>query len=91
MQKVVIGFGLLTRVDRKIPIALNKIFSNRVFSERIKITSIPMILALPPVGKIRFSNIRIVVDLPAPFGPIKPKISPSPISRLTCSIPLAFP
>ena len=54
-------------------------------------TSIPKILALPLVGKIIFIIIRIVVDLPAPLGPINPKISPSPISRFTCSIPLSFP
>lgn len=36
MLKVVIGFGLLTRVDRKSPIAPNRIFSKRVYNDRIK-------------------------------------------------------
>ncbi len=30
---------------------------------------------------------RIVVVLPAPFGPRKPKTSPSPTSKLTSVIP----
>jgi len=50
-----------------------------------------MILALPLVGNIRFNNILMVVDLPAPLGPMKPKISPSLISRFTSSIPLVLP
>jgi len=48
--------------------------------------SSPKILASPFVGKIRFKRVLIVVDLPAPFGPIKPYISPSFTDRLTLSI-----
>jgi hypothetical protein len=36
MLKVVIGFGLLTSVDRKSPIAPNKRFRSRVYSDSIK-------------------------------------------------------
>jgi hypothetical protein len=36
MLKVVIGFGLLTSVDMKSPIAPNSIFSNKVYNESIK-------------------------------------------------------
>ena len=37
----------------------------------------PMTDALPALGWRKPSSSRIVVDLPAPFGPRKPKISPS--------------
>ena len=33
--------------------------------------------AFPPVGKMSPMSILMVVVLPAPFGPTKPKISPS--------------
>jgi hypothetical protein len=36
MLKVVIGFDLLTRVDRKSPIAPKSRFRNSVYSDRIK-------------------------------------------------------
>src|SRR6266478_3349652 len=36
----------------------------------------PRIRALPAVGKIRRISSLIVVDLPAPFGPINPNTSP---------------
>ncbi len=35
------------------------------------------ILALPDVGKMSPISILMVVVFPAPFGPTKPKISPS--------------
>src|SRR5437660_5896644 len=37
---------------------------------------LPRILALPVVGKINPISSLMVVDLPAPFGPIKPNTSP---------------
>src|SRR5690349_3831593 len=46
-------------------------------------TSYPATFALPPVGGRRVQSIRTVVDLPAPFGPRKPKISPSFTFRST--------
>ena len=36
----------------------------------------PPTVPLPPVGISRPQSMRIVVDLPAPFGPRNPKISP---------------
>src|SRR3954470_19873178 len=39
--------------------------------------STPAICAVPAVGRNRPTSILIVVDLPAPFGPKKPKNSPS--------------
>ncbi len=55
------------------------------------VTSSPNIFATPDVGKISPIKVLIVVDLPAPFGPIKPKISPSFTSKETSSMPLALP
>src|SRR6266487_2763031 len=40
-------------------------------------TSKPLTSALPEVGTSSVVNTRINVDLPAPFGPRRPKISPS--------------
>src|SRR3954469_1656536 len=39
-------------------------------------TSKPTTVALPPVGSRIPQSMRMVVDLPAPFGPSTPKISP---------------
>ncbi len=39
-------------------------------------TSKPATVAFPEVGSSSPQRIRMVVDLPAPFGPRKPKISP---------------
>ena len=36
----------------------------------------PSTFAVPAVGSVRPSNIRIVVVLPAPFGPSRPNTSP---------------
>ena len=48
----------------------------RLISAVCSITSKPSTLAEPEVGGMRPISIRIVVVLPAPFGPRKPKISP---------------
>src|SRR6516225_4640897 len=44
-------------------------------------TSCPATLAEPEVGSARVHRILIVVDLPAPFGPRKPKVSPAATSK----------
>src|SRR5271168_4185199 len=41
----------------------------------------PLTTALPDVGVSKPHAIRMVVVLPAPFGPINPKISPSGMYR----------
>ena len=43
----------------------------------------PSDLALPDVIDSNVVSIRTVVDLPAPFGPRKPKISPVSMRRST--------
>src|SRR6266508_1087065 len=43
----------------------------------------PLTCAVPLVGSSKVHNIRMVVDLPAPFGPSRPKISPRSICRST--------
>ena len=43
--------------------------------------------ALPLVGWSRSSRVRIVVVLPAPLGPRKPKTSPGSTSIVTSSMP----
>src|SRR5215472_4482244 len=48
-------------------------------------TSKPCTVARPEVGERRPQRMRIVVDLPAPLGPRKPKISPGATSRVTRS------
>ncbi len=48
-------------------------------------TSIPRISTLPAVGVISPSIMRMVVVLPAPLGPRKPKISPRRTSTLRLS------
>jgi hypothetical protein len=44
-------------------------------------TSTPATRAVPDVGASRVARTRSVVVLPAPFGPRRPKISPSRHSR----------
>src|SRR5919201_2433879 len=44
-------------------------------------TSTPATRATPAVGVSRVQSMEIVVDLPAPLGPRKPKISPACTSR----------
>src|SRR5215510_14877151 len=48
---------------------------------RSRTTSCPATLAVPEVGSARVHRILIVVDLPAPFGPRKPKVSPAETSQ----------
>src|SRR5690606_2586150 len=45
-------------------------------SSRSRTTSCPATRARPPVGLSSVHSMLIVVDLPAPFGPRNPKISP---------------
>src|SRR6185436_12206062 len=47
--------------------------------------SCPLIVMLPLVGLSSPAIMRMVVVLPAPFGPRKPWISPGPTERLTPS------
>src|SRR5436190_12901204 len=42
----------------------------------LRLTSMPPTSAVPDVGFNRPHNMRMVVDLPAPLAPRKPKISP---------------
>ncbi len=44
------------------------------------VTSFPNIIAVPEVGAINPSNVRIVVDFPAPFGPMKLQKDPGKAS-----------
>ena len=53
--------------------------------------SMPKIVARPLVGRIWSRRVRIIVVLPAPFGPRKPNASPSSTSRSTSMIPRCFP
>src|SRR5215469_9183758 len=46
-------------------------------------TSTPPMKAVPAVGRSRPTIILMVVDLPAPFGPRKPKNSPRRTTRLS--------
>src|ERR1019366_834585 len=50
-----------------------------------RLTSYPATCARPDVGLSRPQSMRIVVDLPAPFGPRKPKTSPFTTSRFSWS------
>ena len=42
----------------------------------------PLTSAVPAVGGSSVASIRISVDLPAPLGPSRPKISPSSTAKL---------
>src|SRR5271157_1256312 len=55
------------------------------------LTSNPTTSARPDVGFSSPQSMRIVVDLPAPFGPRKPKISPLRTVRLTWSTATKLP
>src|SRR3954463_9781768 len=46
-----------------------------------RVTSLPSNMMRPVVGKVSPARQLKKVDLPAPFGPIRPMISPSPIAR----------
>src|ERR1700675_2014631 len=54
-------------------------------------TSNPLTDALPEVGSSNPHRMRMVVDLPAPLGPRKPKISPRWTARLTWSTAVNVP
>ena len=45
------------------------------------VTPWPASNAVPPVGRIVVVRIPIVVDLPAPLGPRRPKTSPAATSK----------
>src|SRR6185295_1734184 len=62
-RSLVMACGM-TPIDRRTPSAC-------------LLTSKPLISAVPEVGGSSVVSIRISVDLPAPFGPSSPKISPS--------------
>lgn len=49
--------------------------------ERLLEMSKPAIVARPDVAGMKLERIRIVVLLPAPFGPRNPMISPLPTSK----------
>src|SRR5690349_1509936 len=49
------------------------------------VTSTPPTVAVPAVGSSRPQSMRMVVDLPAPLLPRKPKISPRRTSKLMLS------
>src|SRR6202012_5425034 len=48
-------------------------------------TSNPLTRAMPEVGGTSVVSMRIKVDLPAPFGPSSPKISPCSTVKLKAS------
>ena len=52
-------------------------------SSRSRTTSWPATRALPEVGRASVQSMLIVVVLPAPLGPRKPKTSPAATSKLT--------
>src|SRR6266576_6655706 len=50
-------------------------------ASRSEVTSWPATRADPDVGRASVHSILIVVDLPAPFGPRKPNVSPGLTSK----------
>src|SRR4051812_36197628 len=56
-----------------------------------RVTSTPPTVAVPDVGFSKPHSIRMVVDLPAPLLPRKPKISPRSTSKLTSSTATNWP
>ena len=54
----------------------------RFTSSGSRLTSTPSTTAVPEVGFSSPHSMRMVVDLPAPFAPRKPKISPRSTSKL---------
>src|SRR4051812_9279651 len=63
----------------------------RLTASGSRVTSTPPTIALPDVGSSKPHNIRMVVDLPAPLLPRKPKISPRRTSKLTWSTATNWP
>ena len=51
----------------------------------------PNTIAMPPAGLSNVVSMRIVVVLPAPFGPRSPNVSPAEICRLTRSTATCCP
>ena len=51
----------------------------------------PNTVALPSAGLSSVVSMRIVVVLPAPFGPSSPKVSPGSMRRLTRSTARCWP
>src|SRR5215472_523459 len=56
----------------------------------MSLMGLPRILAVPEVGKISRISSLMVVDLPAPFGPMKPKTSPDSTCILKPSSEVLF-
>src|SRR5579863_4538162 len=54
-------------------------------------TSLPLMRAVPSVGSMSVVSMRIRVDLPAPFGPSRPKISPCSTLKLIWSTAVNLP
>src|SRR5437879_143110 len=54
-------------------------------------TSKPATRAVPPLGRSTVHRMRMVVVLPAPLGPSRPKISPGRASKLTWSTAYTSP
>src|SRR5437667_1083321 len=67
-RSLVIAWGMT-------PIDLRTSSASRTMSK-------PLTRAVPAVGGSSVVSIRISVDLPAPLGPRRPKISPSPTAKL---------
>ena len=67
-RSLVIACGM-TPIDRRTPSACLTM-------------SKPLMIAVPEVGGSSVTIIRMSVDLPAPFGPSRPKISPSSTAKL---------
>ena len=58
---------------------------------RSRTQSSPMISAEPEVGAMSPSRVRMVVDFPAPLGPMKPKQLPAGTWRVRSVTPRALP
>src|SRR5579863_1857620 len=63
----------------------------RLTSSGCRLTSKPPTTARPEVGAINPHSTRMVVDLPAPLGPRKPKISPGWTSRFRSATAVKSP
>src|SRR5450432_4098698 len=63
----------------------------RLTSSGFRLTSKPPTTARPEVGAISPHSTRMVVDLPAPLGPKKPKISPCRTSRFRSATAVKSP
>src|ERR1700687_5738758 len=63
----------------------------RLTSSGCTLTSKPPTTARPDVGAISPHSTRMVVDLPAPLGPRKPKISPGWTSRFRSATAVKSP